>query len=145
MGDAGAGGARTPNPNPNPYPDHNPNPNPNPDSGPSPSPSPNSNQALQRWLRTAAAALHTPLYFRFVHCPDAAHDGSVGMAVRRLGFERLAVSPVVHSFDAWAVAVQHREGWSLVYSGDTRPCEGVVRLGRSLRPTARILVHEVST
>ena len=33
-------------------------------------------QALQRWLRTAAAALHTPLYFRFVHCGAAPHDGT---------------------------------------------------------------------
>ena len=101
-------------------------------------------QALQRWLRTAAAALHTPLYFRFVHCGAAPHDGGVGMAMRRLGFDRIAVSPVAHSFDAWAIALQHREGWGIVYSGDTRPCEGVVRLGRSLRPKARILVHEAT-
>ena len=90
------------------------------------------------------AALHTPLHFHFVHCADAPRDGRVGMAMRRLGLERLAVCPVAHSFDAWAIALLHREGWSIVYSGDTRPCEGVVRLGRSLRSRARILVHEVS-
>ena len=90
------------------------------------------------------AALHTPLYFHFVHCADAPRDGRVGMAMRRLGLERLAVCPVAHSFDAWAIALLHREGWSIVYSGDTRPCEGVVRLGRSLRSRARILVHEAT-
>ena len=88
------------------------------------------------------AAQHTPLFFRFIYCADAPHDGGVGTAMRRLGLERIAVSPVAHSFDAWAVALQHREGWGVVYSGDTRPCEGVVRLGRSLRSKARLLVHE---
>ena len=46
--------------------------------------------------------------------------------------------------DAWAVGFQHFEGWSLVYSGDTRPCEGVVRLGHAMRPTGRILLHEAT-
>ena len=46
--------------------------------------------------------------------------------------------------DAWAVGLQHHEGWSLVYSGDTRPCDGVVQLGCSMRPSARVLLHEAS-
>ena len=50
----------------------------------------------------------------------------------------------MHCPDAWAVAVQHLEGWGLVYSGDTRPCDAVVQLGLQLAPTARILVHEAT-
>ena len=92
------------------------------------------------------AALHTPLYFHFVHCADAPRDGRVGMAMRRLGLERLAVCPVAHSFDAWAIALLHREGWSIVYSGDTQPCEGVVQLGRRHRASeTRALVLGVGT
>jgi len=51
---------------------------------------------------------------------------------------------VEHCPDAWAVGLQHTEGWSLVYSGDTRPCEAVARLGRAMRPAARILLHEAT-
>ena len=97
---------------------------------------------LQTWLRRAAAALHAPVAFNFVYCGHAPTNGSVNIAIRRLGFEWLQVSPVHHSMDSWAIGLQHHEGWSLVYSGDTRPCDGVVRLGRSMRPSARILVHE---
>ena len=32
----------------------------------------------------------------------------------------------------------------MVYSGDTRPCEGVVRLGQSLQPAGRVLIHEAT-
>ena len=50
----------------------------------------------------------------------------------------------MHCSDAWAVALQHPQGWGVVYSGDTRPCEGVVRLGQSLQPAGRVLIHEAT-
>ena len=50
----------------------------------------------------------------------------------------------MHCSDAWAVALQHPQGWGVVYSGDTRPCEGVVRLGQSLHPAGRVLIHEAT-
>ena len=31
-----------------------------------------------------------------------------------------------------------------MYSGDTRPCDAVVELGRALRPACRLLVHEAT-
>ena len=46
--------------------------------------------------------------------------------------------------DAWAVGLQHSDGWSVVYSGDTRPCANVVRLGNQMRPGCRILIHEAT-
>ena len=51
-----------------------------------------------------------------------------------------------HCADAWAVSLQHGgpSPWGLVYSGDTRPCEAVVRLGRALSPHGRVLVHEAT-
>ena len=52
--------------------------------------------------------------------------------------------PVVHCSDAGGVVREHTAGWSLVYSGDTRPCDSVVELGRALRPACRLLVHEAT-
>ena len=38
----------------------------------------------------------------------------------------------------------YSDGWSLLYSGDTRPCDALVRLGNSMRPGGRILIHEAT-
>ena len=98
--------------------------------------------ALLGWLRAAATALHTPLEFRYAHCATAPRDAGVAAALRRLRIDEMRVAPAEHCSDAWAVALQHADGWSLTYSGDTRPCESVVQLGRSMRPTCRLLLHE---
>lgn len=37
--------------------------------------------------------------------------------------------PVVHCADAWGLVLHHSSGWRLVYSGDTRPCDALVREG----------------
>ena len=100
--------------------------------------------ALQTWLRSAAAALHLPLAFRYVHNGEAHKDAGVGLVLRRLGFDGLRTCPVVHCNDAWAVGLQHADGWSILYSGDTRPCDNVVRLGNLMRPGGRLLVHEAT-
>jgi len=100
--------------------------------------------ALGVWLREAAARLHSPVEFRFVHCGAAGADAAVCAAIRRLGCSWLASTRVDHCADSWGVALQHSEGWGLVYSGDTRPCERLVQLGKTLLPGCRILVHEAT-
>ena len=100
--------------------------------------------SLQAWLRSAAVALHAPISFRFVHAGAATASPAVGAALRRCGFEVAKTAQVHHCPDAWAIGLQHSDGWSVLYSGDTRPCDNVVRLGRSMRPGARILVHEAT-
>jgi ribonuclease Z len=100
--------------------------------------------ALGTWLREAAARLHSRVEFRFVHCGSASSDAAVGAAVRRLGGRWVASAPVLHCPDAWCVALQHEEGWGMVYSGDTRPCDALVALGRRLDPACRLLVHEAT-
>ena len=100
--------------------------------------------AMQSWLRDAAATLEQLAPYRYVHCAAAPTEPSVAAALRRLGLEAMGVAAVHHCPDAWAVSVQHARGWGAVYSGDTRPCEGVVRLGQALRAPARILIHEAT-
>ena len=100
--------------------------------------------AMQHWLRDAGATLEELAPHRHVHCAAAPTEPSVAAALRRLGLEAMGVAPVHHCPDAWAVSLQHAAGWGAVYSGDTRPCEGVVRLGQAMRAPARILIHEAT-
>ena len=45
-----------------------------------------------------------------------------------------------HCADAWGLALAHRAGWSLVYSGDTRPCARLQAAGRG----CTLLIHEAT-
>ena len=48
--------------------------------------------------------------------------------------------PVVHCAEAYGVVVRHTSGWSMVYSGDTRPCPELVKAGKG----ATLLIHEAT-
>lgn len=47
---------------------------------------------------------------------------------------------VEHCHDAWALVIEHASGWSLVYSGDTRPCKALTAAGHG----CTILIHEAT-
>jgi hypothetical protein len=47
-----------------------------------------------------------------------------------LGLAAVRCVPVVHCADAWGVVLSSHDGWTLVYSGDTRPCEALVAAGQ---------------
>jgi ribonuclease Z len=57
-----------------------------------------------------------------------------------MGISKLTNVKVNHCFQAFGVRIWSKEGWSVVYSGDTRPCAELEELGRG----ATILIHEVS-
>ena len=57
-----------------------------------------------------------------------------------LGLRTVRSVPVVHCADAWGIVLEHADGWSVVYSGDTRPCEALVTAGRN----ATLLIHEAT-
>ena len=57
-----------------------------------------------------------------------------------LGLRNIRCVPVVHCSDAWGLVVEHTHGWSVVYSGDTRPCDKLVAAGRG----ATLLIHEAT-
>ncbi len=48
--------------------------------------------------------------------------------------------PVEHCSDAYALVLRAAACWSLVYSGDTRPCAPLAAAGRG----ATLLVHEAT-
>lgn len=58
-----------------------------------------------------------------------------------IGIDKLSNVKVYHCYQAFGVRIWSREGWSVVYSGDTRPCPELEELGRG----ATILIHEVGT
>lgn len=62
---------------------------------------------------------------------------SCSAAVVDLHFETV---PVIHCFDAYGVVVRHATGWSVVYSGDTRPCPRLIEAGQG----ASLLIHEAT-
>jgi len=54
----------------------------------------------------------------------------VGAQHGALGLAAVRCVPVVHCADAWGVVLSSHDGWTLVYSGDTRPCEALVAAGQ---------------
>lgn len=70
--------------------------------------------------------------FAFVAC-DAIVDGFYEIA----GHTRISAVRVDHCHDAFGFRLEH-EGKTLVYSGDTRPCDSITRAARE----ATLLIHE---
>ncbi|PWN46689.1 hypothetical protein IE53DRAFT_382693 [Violaceomyces palustris] len=70
-------------------------------------------------------------------------DDRVALAklVDSMGFEKFGTVKVVHrGSHCYGITMTHRQGWSLVYSGDTRPCQELIAAGRN----ASVLIHEAS-
>lgn len=57
-----------------------------------------------------------------------------------LGLSELAIVPVYHSVKAYGICMRHKDGWKLVYSGDTEPCDLLIRYGQN----CDILIHEAT-
>jgi hypothetical protein len=56
------------------------------------------------------------------------------------GLRRWQSVSVEHCRDAWALVLEHMSGWSLVYSGDTRPCPSLAAAGHG----CTLLIHEAT-
>ena len=48
--------------------------------------------------------------------------------------------PVSHCHDAFGLVMLHKNGWKLVYSGDTRPCRALQEAGKG----CTLLIHEAT-
>jgi ribonuclease Z len=57
-----------------------------------------------------------------------------------LGFVAVEMVPVVHCPDAFGVVLKHTDGWSIVFSGDTRPCPLLDQAGLG----CDLLIHEAT-
>jgi len=61
-------------------------------------------------------------------------------ALERLGVSTAVAVNVEHCYKAYGLVVTHRDGWKLVYSGDTEPCDRLVEAGKG----ATVLIHEAT-
>lgn len=84
----------------------------------------------------------TALRYRFLSCADmnAPQSGLRSEVLMRAHLRKLCSVPVQHCSYAYAVVLEGVRGWKIVYSGDTRPCEALVRAGRD----ATLLLHEAT-
>ena len=61
-------------------------------------------------------------------------------AMLDLGLAKLTAVQVDHCSQAFGVVLDHKDGWRVVYSGDTRPCPGLIKAGKG----ATLLIHEAT-
>jgi ribonuclease Z len=103
---------------------------------------------LRAWLAECGA--HEELGYTFVELVPARYvDGVAAMtpkeevvlaAMAKLGLAALSNVQVEHVSGACGVVLVSKTGWKFVYSGDTRPCDALVRAGEN----ATLLVHEAT-
>ena len=78
------------------------------------------------------------LRYTFESCAAFNQPRSLGRdwLLRRSGLQltHARCVPVVHCADAWGLVLGHADGWSLAYSGDTRPCDALVAAARGVPP-----------
>ncbi|PRW45195.1 zinc phosphodiesterase ELAC 2-like isoform X2 [Chlorella sorokiniana] len=99
-------------------------------------------RSLRDWLAEAAAPLGLAGRYLFVHCAELNQPGHWARHAlqRHLGVCGIQCVPVRHCSDAYGLVLKHEEGWSLVYSGDTQPCQQLVQAGRG----CSLLIHEAT-
>ena len=83
--------------------------------------------------------------FRFVDCESLLESEKVTYVAKMLYGHRLqdidfGTVPVIHCASAYGIVMKHSIGWTIVYSGDTRPCQELVRAGKG----ATLLIHEAT-
>ncbi|KAI9487736.1 MAG: hypothetical protein EXX96DRAFT_476335 [Benjaminiella poitrasii] len=61
-------------------------------------------------------------------------------SIRQMGFSAIEPVEVIHCRWAYGLSIVHKSGWKLVYSGDTRPCDNLVNVGKN----ATLLIHEAT-
>ncbi|KAF9184264.1 hypothetical protein BGZ51_003462 [Haplosporangium sp. Z 767] len=90
---------------------------------------------------------------RFIECEDIVYwrDSTRDHRRRRIlpvlqgmlestGFEEINTVDVIHCPWSYGISMTHKDGWKIVYSGDTRPCENLVKAGDG----ATVLLHEAT-
>lgn len=83
--------------------------------------------------------------FRFVDCESLLESEKEMRVTKTLYGSRLqnidfGSVPVIHCASAYGIVMKHSIGWTIVYSGDTRPCQELVKAGKG----ATLLIHEAT-
>ncbi|KAG9016669.1 hypothetical protein FRB90_002586 [Tulasnella sp. 427] len=67
-------------------------------------------------------------------------NGVPAMLKATLGLDSIEAVDVEHRVQCFGLVVRHKDGWSVVYSGDTMPCDRLVEAGQD----ATVLIHEAT-
>ncbi|CAB4433419.1 unnamed protein product [Rhizophagus irregularis] len=57
-----------------------------------------------------------------------------------MGINKVETVAVIYCPNSFGISIEHSDGWKIVYSGDTRPCDDLVRVGKD----ATLLIHEAT-
>jgi ribonuclease Z len=97
---------------------------------------------LNKWLMDYSSLESLP--FTFINCahliPTSRHFASTSRTLSHIGVKSISACSVVHCPLAFGLSLEHDSGWKVTYSGDTRPCQSLVDLGRN----STVLIHEAT-
>ncbi|ORZ12300.1 beta-lactamase-like protein [Absidia repens] len=105
----------------------------------------------QRWMKEYNDVEHlgSPRRLQFIRCnhvlgrnlnaPVWAKD-TLNLLKDILGLSKIEAVDVIHCRHAYGLSLEHKTGWKLVYSGDTRPCDRLIEAGQN----ATLLIHEAT-
>lgn len=85
------------------------------------------------WLKDYSTRCQK-LHYRFVDCRSLTEKEC------EFGALNFQTVPVIHCKESYGVVVSREKSWRIVFSGDTRPCPALTRLGRN----ATLLLHEAT-
>ncbi|KAL3678250.1 hypothetical protein R1sor_021206 [Riccia sorocarpa] len=111
-------------------------------------------QKVRLWLsevKDIRAAMGCPLpEFHFIPCQELAVSGRLleskesrnhlDRVLSSMQLQSIRLVGVFHCFDAYGIILRGKSGWSVVYSGDTRPCKALEYAGQG----CSLLIHEAT-
>ncbi|EJD54854.1 hypothetical protein AURDEDRAFT_51696 [Auricularia subglabra TFB-10046 SS5] len=75
-----------------------------------------------------------------INRPAQPHEAHVKELLKALRLKSFSTVFVMHRCAAYGMRMAHEDGWSIVFSGDTMPCDNLVKAGQG----ATLLIHEAS-
>ncbi|XP_056405426.1 zinc phosphodiesterase ELAC protein 2 [Hyla sarda] len=73
-----------------------------------------------------------------VDCPKTL--GLISSLLKMFQLEKFQTCFVRHCKNAFGCAIVHQSGWKLVFSGDTMPCDALIKMGKD----ASLVIHEAT-
>ncbi|XP_069807990.1 zinc phosphodiesterase ELAC protein 2 isoform X2 [Dendropsophus ebraccatus] len=73
-----------------------------------------------------------------VDCPKT--QGLIASLLKTFQLEKFQTCYVRHCKNAFGCAIVHQSGWKLVFSGDTMPCDALIKMGKD----ATLVIHEAT-
>lgn len=96
---------------------------------------------LERWLADYTTAVSQELHYTIVgHGALYQGNNNCPELLKEAGLVAVESINVAHCKSAVGAIIIHKDGWKLVYSGDTRPCNALVSAGQG----ATLLIHEAT-